>query len=90
MANDKTDYSKVHSLAEQRQAEFTRQTPREILLEMLGKLDRGELDPDCMVIAYGYWDKDDERCNGYAAGGMDMLAGYGAMYAALNMMANHR
>jgi hypothetical protein len=86
LANGETDFSKVHSLADQRHAAMTSQTPRETLLEILGKIDRGELDPDVMVITYGYWDEKDERCNGFTAAGPDALAAYGVLAAALMML----
>lgn len=87
MANGDINYGKVHGIAVARNADCTQQTPREVLLDMLGRIDRGEVDPDTLVVSYGYWDKEDDSTRGYGFGaaGMDSLAITGLLHAIILM-----
>lgn len=86
MANDKptsdplgatTDFSKVEAigtLRADRENSMRVQSPRDILIETLSLIDRGLLDPDTLVIAWGVWDEDEERASGYRVAAQDSLA----------------
>ena len=74
-----TDFSKVTpigTLRAERSNHMHDQSPRDILIEVLGMIDSGELDPDTMVICYGLWDDHDEhtRKSGYRVAALDSLA----------------
>lgn len=72
-----TDFSKLHTIGElrsERTDDARLWTPREALIETLRLIDAGEIDPDCMLIRWAGWDKDDHREYGGRNAGMDELA----------------
>lgn len=87
MANDRptsdpfsaaTDFSKVEAIGAhraERDNSMQVQSPRDILIEALGMIDRGEIDPDTLVIAWGCWADDDHtRQSGFRVAAIDSLA----------------
>lgn len=74
-----TDFSKVEAIGAHRagrENSMQVQTPRDILIETLALIDRGELDPDTLVIAWGCWsaDNEHERQSGFRVAAIDSLA----------------
>lgn len=76
-----TDFSKLHTIAELR-ADRTNDarlwTAREALIETLRLIDSGEIDPDCIVIRWAGWTKEDEHKREYGgrnAGADDLAIG---------------
>lgn len=73
-----TDFSKVEAIGAhraERENSMQVQSPRDILIETLGLIDRGELDPDTLVIAWGCWADDDHtRQSGFRVAAIDSLA----------------
>jgi len=73
-----TDFSKVEAIGAhraERENSMQAQTPRDILIETLALIDRGELDPDTLVIGWGCWAEDDHtRTSGFRVAAVDSLA----------------
>jgi len=74
-----TDFRKVEALGAhraERENSMQSQSPRDILIETLGMIDRGELDPDTLVIAWGCWAEEHEhtRTSGFRVAALDSLA----------------
>lgn len=88
MANDRptsdplgsgTDFSKLHTIAElraERANDARLWAPRDALVEVLRLIDTGEIDPDCVVIRWAGWRKDDDTKREYGGrnAGLDDLA----------------
>ena len=80
---NKADLTHVHTLGSIRSTrteDAATWTPREALLETVRRIDEGEIDPDVLVVCYGYWEDDDEtRCAGYLSSDRDRFAAIGVL-----------
>lgn len=74
-----TDFSKLHTIAElrsDRTDDARLWAPRDALIEVLRLIDSGEIDPDCLLIRWAGWTKDDDHRREYGGrnAGLDELA----------------
>ena len=80
MTDDFTNYPvSISERRAEQEHDASKWTPRDILINLLREIDRGNISPDALVCVYRFTDEDGGKCARYAQSSSDVDAALGLL-----------